>query len=115
MPQEWREAESHSTQSVIPMLAYAEGASAMDWLIRVFGFQERTRLFDAGGRLAHGELSTGGGVVMLASPSPDYEGPRQTTCGPLSGRRCRRTSVDVHGTRAITPYACWIRSPLGGR
>jgi PhnB protein len=77
MPQEWREAESHSTQSVVPMLAYADGPAAMDWLIRVFGFRERTRLLDAGGRLAHGELSAGDGLVMLASPSPDYEGPRQ--------------------------------------
>ena len=77
MPQEWREAESHSTQSVVPMLAYADGPAAMDWLIRVFGFRERTRLLDPGGRLAHGELSAGDGLVMLATPSPDYEGPRQ--------------------------------------
>ena len=77
MSQESRDAESHSMQTVVPMLSYADGPGAMDWLIRVFGFRERTRLLDNGGRLAHGELSAGDGLVMLASPSPDYEGPKQ--------------------------------------
>ena len=77
MSKQWREAESRSTQSVVPMLAYANGPAAMDWLVRVFGFQERARLLNDDGRLAHGELFTGAGLVMLATPSPDYEGPRQ--------------------------------------
>ena len=29
------------------------------------------------GRLAHGEMDVGGGVIMLATPSPDYQGPRK--------------------------------------
>jgi len=77
MSQQSREAEPRSTQSVVPMLAYSDGPAAMDWLVRVFGFRERTRLLDDGGRLTHGELSTGDGLVMLATPSRDYEGPKQ--------------------------------------
>src|SRR5689334_22343531 len=77
MPQPPRRAESDSAQTVFPMLAYANGPAAMDWLIRVFGFHERTRLLTDDGRLAHGELSTGSGVVMLATPGQDYEGPKQ--------------------------------------
>jgi len=77
MSQQSREGEAESGQAVFPMLAYANGPAAMDWLIRVFGFRERTRMLDDAGRLAHGELSAGNGLVMLASPSPDYEGPRQ--------------------------------------
>ena len=77
MPQRWRDAESESHQTVVPMLAYANGPAAMDWLIRVFGFRERARLLDDAGRLAHGELCIGDGLVMLATPSPEYEGPRQ--------------------------------------
>lgn len=64
-------------QVVIPMLAHEDGMAAMDWLCRAFGFVERTRIADAEGRLAHGELDVGGGLVMLASPTPDYEGPRR--------------------------------------
>ena len=61
---------------VIPMMAYADGPAAMDWLVRVFGFRERDRRVE-GGRLTHGELDTGGGVIMLATPSLHYQGPKQ--------------------------------------
>lgn len=61
---------------VVPMIAYADGPSAMDWLADVFGFRECVRMMD-GGRLSHGEMDTDFGKVMLASPSDAYEGPRQ--------------------------------------
>ena len=61
---------------VIPMIAYADGVAAMDWLTRVFGFKERERRVTPEGRLAHGELDTGGGVIMLATPSLQYHGPK---------------------------------------
>ena len=28
------------------------------------------------GRLSHGEMQAGDGVIMLATPTPDYQGPR---------------------------------------
>jgi uncharacterized glyoxalase superfamily protein PhnB len=62
---------------VIPMLAYQNGPAAMDWLAEVFGFQEVTRMVDADGYLAHGEMSTGNGLIMLATPTPAYESPKQ--------------------------------------
>jgi uncharacterized glyoxalase superfamily protein PhnB len=61
---------------VVPMISYADGPAAMDWLSRAFGFEERERWLDDSGRLSHGEMSTGGGLIMLATPTPDYEGPR---------------------------------------
>ena len=65
-----------TTQSVIPMLAYEDGPEAMDWLVRAFGFRERDRRV-VDGRLTHGELDTGGGVIMLATPSVNYQGPKR--------------------------------------
>ncbi len=62
--------------SVIPMIAYENGPAAMDWLARAFGFRERARMLGEGGRLSHGEMSAGDGVIMLATPSPHYEGPK---------------------------------------
>jgi uncharacterized glyoxalase superfamily protein PhnB len=64
-------------QAVIPMISYEDGIGALDWLVKAFGFRERTRLADADGRLMHGELDVGGGYIMLASPTPDYEGPKR--------------------------------------
>jgi uncharacterized glyoxalase superfamily protein PhnB len=61
---------------VIPMIAYKDGPAAMDWLAKAFGFKERTRMTTKEGRLEHGEMETGTGVIMLATPSPDYEGPK---------------------------------------
>jgi len=62
-------------QQVIPMLSYENGAAAIDWLCEVFGFTEKTKWLDDDGRLTHGEIAMGEGVVMLASPTPDYQSP----------------------------------------
>jgi PhnB protein len=62
---------------VIPMIAYEDGSAALDWLGRAFGFRERTRMVGPDGRLAHGEMEAGDGLIMLATPSPAYEGPRK--------------------------------------
>jgi uncharacterized glyoxalase superfamily protein PhnB len=61
---------------VIPMIAYEDGPAAMDWLAKAFGFRERDRGVE-NGRLTHGEMDTGGGVVMMATPSIHYHGPKR--------------------------------------
>lgn len=61
---------------VIPMIAYEDGPKAMDWLTKAFGFRERARMVAADGILGHGEMETGGGLIMLATPSPDYRSPK---------------------------------------
>ncbi len=66
---------SDQEPGVVPMLSYRDGPTAMDWLSRVFGFEVRERWLDDDGVLTHGEMSTGTGVIMLATPSSDYEGP----------------------------------------
>lgn len=62
-------------QGVIPMIAYEDGVAAMEWLARAFGFIERVRMVTSDGTLSHGEMETGSGVIMLATPTPDYEDP----------------------------------------
>ncbi|MEA2655167.1 MAG: hypothetical protein QOI23_532 [Chloroflexota bacterium] len=61
---------------VVPMIAYEDGNAAMDWLIDAFGFVEADRRLSADGVLTHGELKAGGGLIMLATPTPDYQGPK---------------------------------------
>ena len=63
--------------AVIPMLAYEDGPAAMRWLAEAFGFRERTRMLDRDGRLSHGEMEAGKGLIMLATPSPHYHGPKR--------------------------------------
>ena len=62
--------------AVIPMIAYEDGTRAMDWLAGAFGFRERARMTAPDGRLSHGEMEAGLGVIMLATPTPSYESPK---------------------------------------
>lgn len=71
-----RRARPASEPSVIPMLSYEDGVAALEWLARAFGFRETARMTTPDGRLSHGEMKAGDGLVMLASPTPDYQGPK---------------------------------------
>jgi uncharacterized glyoxalase superfamily protein PhnB len=73
--------------AVIPMIAYENGLAALEWLARAFGFRERERMVGPDGRLAHGEMDAGDGLIMLASPSPHYRGPRRHADDCVSARR----------------------------
>jgi PhnB protein len=65
-----------SYPAVIPMIAYEDGPRAMDWLATAFGFRERARMTGGDGRLSHGEMEAGDGLIMLATPTPEYRGPK---------------------------------------
>jgi uncharacterized glyoxalase superfamily protein PhnB len=61
-------------QDVVPMLAYENGVASLEWLKKAFGFEENTAMrFVQNGRLTHAELKAGEGIIMIATPSPDYE------------------------------------------
>jgi uncharacterized glyoxalase superfamily protein PhnB len=63
--------------AVIPMLSYEDGVAALAWLRKAFGFREITRHTTPDGRLSHGEMQAGDGLIMLASPTPDYQSPKR--------------------------------------
>ena len=59
------------------MISYEDGIGAMEWLANAFGFRETARLTTSDGRLTHGEMRAGDGLIMVASPTPDYRGPKR--------------------------------------
>ena len=63
--------------AVVPMISYEDGVAAMAWLRRAFGFRIKARQIYPDGRLAHGEMEAGGGLIMLANPTPDYQSPKR--------------------------------------
>src|SRR4030081_2767260 len=111
---------------VIPMIAYEDGPKAMDWLSSAFGFKERTRMLGKDGRLSHGEMEAGDGVIMLATPSPDYEAPRHHREHCEQARRWSEVpwivdgvlvsvdDVDPHPARARDAGAGILSEPEGG-
>ena len=59
------------------MLSYEEGIAALEWLAKAFGFRERCRLRSPG-RSALARRDGGRGrLIMLASPTPDYQSPKR--------------------------------------
>jgi len=59
---------------VYPHLRYHEPDEAIAWLSRVFGFRERVRMARPDGGIIVAKLeSPGGGLVMVAGHSPDFQ------------------------------------------
>jgi len=112
--------------AVVPMLAYEDGPATMDWLARAFGFEERVRMLDSAGRLSHGEMKAGDGVVMMATPSPDYQSPRhhRDTCAAaaswlqvpyiVDGVLVYVDDVVAHHARAVEAGATILSPPEDG-
>jgi len=69
---------------VIPMIAYEDGEAAIEWLSKAFGFRERRKARHVwpDGRVSHAEMEAGNGLIMLGTPTPDYESPKhhRQTC-----------------------------------
>lgn len=117
---------SDEEPGVIPMIAYEDGLAALDWLARAFGFRERTRMAGTDGKLAHGEMEAGEGLIMLATPTPDYEGPRRhrTRCAQakkwsevpyvIDGVLVHVPDVDAHYARAKRAGATILSEPEDG-
>jgi PhnB protein len=108
------------------MLAYEDGFAALDWLSRAFAFRERRRMAGPDGRLAHGEMETGNGLIMLATPTPEYEGPRRhrsvceraqrwsTVPWVIDGVLVFVADVDAHYERAKREGATMLSEPEAG-
>ena len=67
-------------QTVVPMMAYEDAATAIDWLMRAFGFEEVAdqRYIEEDGRVGHAELRVGEGAsIFVATPTPDYVSPKR--------------------------------------
>jgi PhnB protein len=62
---------------ITPYLYYRDVAGALDWLARVFGLHERTRMPGPDGGIMHAEMECADGVIMLGCPAPDYRNPKQ--------------------------------------
>ena len=56
-------------QRVIPYLVYEDAAGALEFLSRVFGFQERLRVPRDDGTIMHAEVVYRDNVVMLGAPA----------------------------------------------
>lgn len=112
-------------QRIVPMIAYEDAAAAIDWLTDAFGFREREgqRYTSEDGTVGHAELELDGEVVMLATPTREYESPRthRETCEAarrwldnpwvIDGLFVEVDDLDAHHARAVAAGATVIRGP----
>ncbi len=91
--------EKHTSgrPNIIPALRYKDGAKAVEWLGKAFGFENHFVVPGEGGNVAHAQLSLGAGMIMLGSgkhepPNPWDEVPQ--------GVYVRVDDVDAHYARA---------------
>ena len=56
---------THST--AIPSMLYRNAPGAIEWLSRVFGFEQHAVYPGPGNTIMHAELTLGGGMIMLGS------------------------------------------------
>ena len=105
------------------MIGYEDGPAAMDWLAHAFAFRETARVVGSEGVLAHGEMETGHGSVMMATPSRHYQSPRhhRESCPAaarwsevpyiVDGVLVRVDDVDRHCERARAAGATILTEP----
>jgi uncharacterized glyoxalase superfamily protein PhnB len=58
-----------SGSTVIPCLRYRDAPRAIDWLCQVFGFEKQLVVPGENGAIAHAQLKSFGGMMMLGSAS----------------------------------------------
>jgi uncharacterized glyoxalase superfamily protein PhnB len=111
---------------VIPMIAYEDGFVALAWLSEAFGFRERARMIGEDGSLSHAEMEAGDGLIMVATPTPDYESPRRHRQQCVAARKWSSVpwvidgvlvyvdDVDAHFQRAKSAGAAILSEPEDG-
>ena len=63
-------------RSVTPYLMVHDAAQALDFYVRAFGAEERSRMPGPGGKIMHAELKIGDSMVMLSDEFPGMSGSR---------------------------------------
>lgn len=92
------------TPTIVPYLSYVDAKAAMVFLSKAFGL-ETVQAFDGSdGRLMHGEMRFGDGVIMLGSveAAPATQSPGIYVVVP---------DVDAHHQRAVAAGAAIVYPP----
>ena len=98
---------------ITPHLFYDDVATALDWLVKAFGFEVRLRMTNKEGGVVHGELELADSLIMLglAAENDTWESPRSR-----NGRITQRLyifvdNIDGHYERAKNAGAKILAPP----
>ncbi len=60
-----------SSPNIFPFMRYKDAPSAIEWLVKAFGFEKQMVVPGPNGTIAHAQLSLGPGVIMLGTARED--------------------------------------------
>lgn len=103
----------NTTPDVIPYLYYHDANTALDFLVRAFGFEVKSAIRDDAGNLATAQLHVGDGVVMIgpgmaAFGTRGVDDPKWATCR----MHIKVDDVDSHAERSRAAGATVISEPF---
>jgi MerR family transcriptional regulator, thiopeptide resistance regulator len=102
----------HGLAQRLTLLVYDDIEAVHDHLVAVFGLGPGTITRDESGRVVHGELHVGDGVVWMHPPSADYNLVSPATLG--ASTHCmavRVNDVDRHHERSVAADATVVYPP----
>jgi len=91
-----------------PYLHYEDAAAMLDWLARVFGFEEVTRYVDADGRVREAEMHVGDTELWISGRDPGFwaekdRGPEQLVLVWVDDVDAQHARVTAPGIDALAP------------
>ena len=98
---------SEGKPNIFPALRYRNGAAAVDWLGRAFGFEKHMVVPGVEGNVAHAEMKLGSGMIMVGSGK--HDGPDDPWGTVQQGVYVQVDDVDAHYARARAAGAEIVR------
>ena len=95
--------------TVVPVLVYEDAGAALDWLVDVFGFEERLRAGPPGGPVFHAQLVVGDGAIMIGRQGAEFRAPRPQEVNQYV--TVHVDDVDAHHARARERGATIVKAP----
>lgn len=92
----------NSGSTVIPCLRYRDAPRAIDWLCQVFGFETQLVVSGENGAIAHAQLKSRTGLIMLGSASNEGAyGPLVVQPEDIGGAQTQTTYLVVADADAV--------------
>ena len=82
-------------RGLLPYLYYEDAGAMLDWLSRVFGFEERGRYIDKDGIVRQAEMLVGENELWFSGHGPGFWEAQRRTARHLDRRVGRRRRRDV--------------------
>jgi uncharacterized glyoxalase superfamily protein PhnB len=101
-----------STPNIFPVLRYADGSKALEWLAKAFGFKENFVVRGDDGSVIHAQMSLGPGIVMFATAGNPLR--EDSEPDPTAARHSIYVAVEdvaAHAARARAAGAQITREP----